>query len=275
MYTTMPEGSDVPLTTTQLRQALLPHTAELHLDLQTRRVVHVLRRHELGKVPREQLAEDATEVLVDLLPRLAKGVALLLVELLDGVLDLSLVLDDAVDLLEGLGFALLDAVHGEWSEGQLGDEGGGDTRIKQHQVLRRYPLRLRLQLLLDSLRLLRNIVDIREVIGTARLAERAAQNRQSKTYRKDIANHSLLLLRDPRKLVLELVRITTQRGSLLLHVGRLFLEILELLLKGVRGGPAALDLALDVLDAIVEALECRLLCVEFGLLSLVAFLYRC
>ena len=123
MYTTMPEGSDVPLTTTQLRQALLPHATELDLDLQTRRVVHVLRRHELGKVPREQLAEDATEVLVDLLPSLAKGVALLLVELLNGVLDLGLIFDDAVDLLEGLGFALLDAADGGLSDGQRRENG--------------------------------------------------------------------------------------------------------------------------------------------------------
>lgn len=105
------EKGSIPLTTAQLGEALLPHGTEAHFDFQAFSKVLPLRRLQFREISREQLGEDGTEVTakppmskqgpsnlglahvpVDFGPGLVQSIALVSIELLDGLLDLLFVL---------------------------------------------------------------------------------------------------------------------------------------------------------------------------------------
>ena len=56
------ERDQRPLASAQLRQTLLPHAPQLHLDLQPVHQVLPVRRLQLGEVPRQQLRKDPAKV---------------------------------------------------------------------------------------------------------------------------------------------------------------------------------------------------------------------
>ena len=101
---------DIPLTTRQLCQRLLPDLAQADLNFQTIADLLALWRVQLGCVARQEIIEDQTKVFVDLGPSLVQSFTLVVIQALDRFFDLLLVLDDCAHHLLQAGLFLLYGV---------------------------------------------------------------------------------------------------------------------------------------------------------------------
>mmetsp|Transcript_45018 Transcript_45018/g.75101 ORF Transcript_45018/g.75101 Transcript_45018/m.75101 type:complete len:345 (+) Transcript_45018:383-1417(+) len=199
------EGEEGALPAAQLRQGLLPHRAEGHLDLQAIQHAAALRGLQLGHGARQQGREDGPEVLVHLLPRGFQRQRLLLVQLANHLLDLSLVFEHDGLLVDQLLVLALRLV--EHAEHLL-------VHLLGHLLVR---LRDLLELRERLLRVAR-----RPVVGAALHAEEMPLALDPGVLREQLG-HALCRLRrlllQPRQLVLRLLRLHRRVHLLLGELG--------------------------------------------------------
>ncbi|KAI3480486.1 hypothetical protein L1887_57332 [Cichorium endivia] len=233
------ERNQTPLPARQLGQTLLPHGAQTHLDLESLRQLLPLRRLQLGRIARQQLAKDRPKIGVDLGPGVVQRIALVAVQLGDRVFDLALVLEHGGEHGLERRLLLLDTL---------------DHREHLGIHLLAHPL-LRLLELLAPLAHVGHVV-LAKVVHRARLPEEA------------------LFGRDPLKLVLQLRDRLFQPGHVrhqLLALVRQLLDrqrtIRDLLLLGLERRPQRRQL-------VVVARQRRTLLAQLGLDSLHACLQR-
>jgi hypothetical protein len=124
---------NLPLTTAELRQTLLPDAAELHLDFKTLREVHPFWWLEFGEISRQELGEYPTKIAVNLLPRRLQGVSFVSLELRDRIFDLLLVSHYSRQHFEKLGLLLFDA------EGIMSTSQTCQRRFNIQRTFRSYP----------------------------------------------------------------------------------------------------------------------------------------
>ncbi|EYE97566.1 uncharacterized protein EURHEDRAFT_299314 [Aspergillus ruber CBS 135680] len=105
------DGGNIPLTTTQLSQTLLPHLTQTDFNFQTIGDILALRRIQLRKTAGQKLREDLTKVGIDLNPGLVKSLLLVFIQVNDCLFDLALVADHGLHHVLQSSFLLLNAVN--------------------------------------------------------------------------------------------------------------------------------------------------------------------